>query len=59
MASGCQDLTISSPMLTICPFDEYTSSKRFSMMTDKPKVTSRVVNGSRSMLFWMSVRCTT
>ena len=29
------------------------------MTTERPNVTSSVVKGSRSMLFWISVRCTT
>ncbi len=57
--AGCHDSPMSEPMLTDCPFAEYISSRRFSMTTERPKVTSSVVKGSRSMLFWMSVRCTT
>ena len=35
---------------------EYTSSNRFWMTTDRPNVTSSVVNGPRSRLDWISVR---
>ena len=53
-----KDRDTSEPMFSEWLFADRVASRTFWMTTDRPNVTSSVVNGPRARLAWISVRCT-